>query len=72
MNTSPSSYRKMLSTPEAAQYLGLGKSTLNKLRVSGSGPRFVSYGRRVVYDPSDLDAWLNERKRSSTSEPVEG
>ncbi len=62
-------HKKMLSTPEAASYLGLGKSTLDKLRLTSGGPRYVSYGRRVAYDPADLDEWLNAGKRSSTSEP---
>ncbi len=66
----PQEYRRMLSTNEAASYLGLGKSTLDKLRLVGGGPRFITCGRRVNYDPDDLDAFLNERKRSSTSEPL--
>lgn len=60
--------RKMLATPQAANYVGLGKSTLDKARLSGSGPRFVKLGRRVLYDPTDLDAWLNQHRRSSTSD----
>jgi excisionase family DNA binding protein len=60
--------RKMLATPQAANYVGLGKSTLDKARLIGSGPRFVKLGRRVLYDPTDLDAWLNEHRRSSTSD----
>jgi excisionase family DNA binding protein len=68
MNTAE--YRK-LSTSEAAVYLGLGKSTLDKLRLVGGGPCFISLGRRVVYDRADLDAWADARKRSSTSEPLQ-
>jgi excisionase family DNA binding protein len=60
--------RKMLATPQAANYVGLGKSTLDKARLSGNGPRFVKLGRRVLYDPTDLDAWLNQHRRSSTSD----
>jgi predicted DNA-binding transcriptional regulator AlpA len=66
---SPSvSTRKKLDTVEAADYLGLGKSTLDKLRVSGGGPAFIKIGKRVVYDPADLDAWFSQHKRSSTSQ----
>lgn len=56
---------------EAAGYLGLSVSTLAKLRLTGEGPRYVRLGRRVLYDPSDLDAWISARKRTSTSD-VEG
>jgi len=64
-------YRKMLSTSGAAEYLGVGKSTLDKWRLIGGGPKFCTLGRRVVYDPLDLDAYANARKRTSTSEPLQ-
>jgi predicted DNA-binding transcriptional regulator AlpA len=52
----------------AAAYLGLSKSTLAKMRLRGDGPQYAKLGRRVVvYDTSDLDAWVNARKLSSTS-----
>jgi excisionase family DNA binding protein len=61
------SLRKKLDTVEAAKYIGLGKSTLDKLRVAGGGPAFHKVGARVIYDPTDLDAWLAQYKRTSTS-----
>jgi predicted DNA-binding transcriptional regulator AlpA len=61
-------FRKKLSTYEAAEYLGLGKSTLDKLRVTGGGPIFIKVGKRIVYDPADLDSWFDRHKRSSTSQ----
>lgn len=60
-------FRK-LNVDEAADLIGLSASTLNKLRVFGGGPQFLKLGRRVVYDPADLDAWLAERRRRSTSD----
>ncbi len=60
--------RKMLRTPEAAEYCGSSASTFEKLRLKGGGPRFVKLGRRVVYDPADLDEWLASRRRTSTSD----
>jgi excisionase family DNA binding protein len=53
---------------EAAGYLGLSKSTLAKLRLTGDGPHYVRLGRRVLYDVADLDSWIAARKRSSTSD----
>ena len=62
------STRKKLSTQEAADYLGLGKSTLDKLRViRNDGPPFFKVGTRVVYDIADLDAWLVRHRHTSTS-----
>lgn len=57
-----------LDVSGAAQRLGLSVSTLNKLRVFGGGPVFLKLGRRVVYDPADLDAWLASKRRRSTSD----
>jgi predicted DNA-binding transcriptional regulator AlpA len=60
--------RQMLRTPQAAQYLGISASTLNKYRVFGGGPAFCKLSRVVVYDPNDLDAWLASCRRTSTSD----
>ena len=53
----------------AARHLGLSKSTLAKLRLSGNGPVYCKLGRRIVYRLIDLDAWLQSCRRRSTSEP---
>lgn len=60
--------RPKVRTGGAASYSGLAESTLEKLRVSGDGPRYIRVGRVVVYDLDDLDEWLNSHKRNSTSE----
>ena len=62
--------RRWLRVPDAADHLGIGVGTLNKLRTYGGGPRYAKLGAVVVYDPADLDAWAAERKVRSTSEPV--
>ncbi|MGQ0531696.1 MAG: helix-turn-helix transcriptional regulator [Caulobacteraceae bacterium] len=54
---------------QAAQRLGLSKSTLDKMRCAGKGPRFIkSTDRAVRYDPVDLDAWIANRRRTSTAQ----
>ena len=59
-----------LRAPHAAKYLGLAPSTLAKMRLRGDGPRYYKAGARIVlYDVSDLEAWLSERSRKSTSDP---
>lgn len=65
MNGKNSSIR--LKTTEAAVYVGKAPSSLEKLRLTGSGPRYIKLGKTVVYDVADLDAWLNANKRTSTS-----
>lgn len=58
----------LLNVREAAARLGLSKSTLDKMRCAGKGPRFIkSTDRAVRYDPIDLDAWIADRRRNKTS-----
>ncbi|MCA3647041.1 MAG: helix-turn-helix domain-containing protein [Methylobacterium sp.] len=58
-----------MRVPEAARYLKLAESTLNKMRCFGGGPRFAKAGPRVViYDRHDLDEWLEDRTCRSTSD----
>jgi predicted DNA-binding transcriptional regulator AlpA len=59
----------ILRTPAAARFLGLGESTLEKMRLSGSGPAFVKLGSRAVgYDVEVLRDYLKSRTRRSTSD----
>lgn len=55
-----------LPVKEAAAYVPVSKSMLDKLRVAGGGPPFVKIGKRVLYDTRDLDQWLDGLKRTST------
>lgn len=57
-----------LDTEGAALYCGVGKSTLEKLRLTGGGPTYLKPTRSVVYQVSDLDAWLDRARRRSTSQ----
>jgi predicted DNA-binding transcriptional regulator AlpA len=66
---SPRPQTRVLRTPGAAEYVGLSDSTLEKFRLTGDGPKFVRIGVRAVgYRIEDLDAWLAERVRRSTSD----
>ena len=58
----------LIGTGEAAKYLGLSRSTLEKWRIYGGGPKFYKYLKVVRYRVSDLDEWLTERLVSSTSQ----
>jgi predicted DNA-binding transcriptional regulator AlpA len=52
---------KFLDNREAAEYLRLSPRTLDRHRLTGEGPRYRKFGRRVVYAIDDLEAWANER-----------
>lgn len=59
---------RRLHRKEAAPYLGSSLSWLDKARLSGNGPVFISIGGRIVYDTADLDAFLEQNRHRSTSE----
>lgn len=59
-----------MRTADAARFVGLSESSLEKLRCRGDGPAFIKIGSRAVgYLVDDLDAWIASRRRHSTSEP---
>jgi predicted DNA-binding transcriptional regulator AlpA len=58
----------LLSQRQAAAFLCLSERTLERWRVSGTGPAFVKLGRRVAYREIDLIEWINARVRQSTSD----
>lgn len=61
--------RKLFDTQAAAEYLGdLKPNTIEGWRVQGIGPRYIKCGRLVRYTLADLDAYLDSRVRSSTSQ----
>ncbi len=43
---------------QAAEYVGLSKSFLDKARCYGTGPVFIKLGNSVIYRTEDLDDWL--------------
>jgi len=59
---------RLLTVKEAAEYCRLSASTLNRLRVNGGGPRYTKLAGKVLYDMRDLDQWIEDSKRGSTSE----
>jgi excisionase family DNA binding protein len=60
--------RPLLTQDEAAEFLKLSVRTVERLRVSGTGPKFLKIFRSVRYRPADVEAWLAARIVSSTSE----
>lgn len=64
----PSEFQRRLRTPAAAAHVGLSPSTLEKYRLTGGGPRYAKLGKICTYATDDLDAWVAERTRTSTSE----
>lgn len=57
-----------MSTQTAAVYMGLKPQTLSAWRCSGRYCLpFLKVGRKVLYKKTDVDTWMSERTRTSTS-----
>lgn len=59
---------RLLTTMEAAPEAGVAAKTLENWRSAGTGPKFIKAGRKVLYDPHDIEAWKNANRFASTSE----
>lgn len=72
-DVSPADDFKLLSVVETAEFLGLSGSTLERMRLDGSGPPFIKLGAgkkraKVAYRISDIRAWIAGQRFTSTSE----
>ena len=60
----------LLTTKDAAAFLGISEKTLERRRLSGGGPSFLklSAGQsgRVRYAAADIERWLADCRRAST------
>lgn len=60
--------RPLAKEQEAARVLCLSVKTLRRWRWAGKGPRFLKIGGAVRYDPADLEAFMRDARRTSTSD----
>lgn len=61
-----------LTTAEAARYTLLSPRTLERMRLTGMGPKYTKAGRRVIYGRRGLDEWLESRTFESTADATAG
>ena len=60
--------RALLNETEAARILAMQVTTLRRWRWAGKGPRFIKIGSAVRYDQGDLAAFIEDGRRTSTSD----
>lgn len=60
----PTAERRLLSYGHAAEYLGISLRGMKELASDGK-IRKVQIGHRVLFDRSDLDAYVERAKRAS-------
>lgn len=64
--------RHLFDTPQLSSHLGIGEKALEKWRLQGKGPKFIKVGKLVRYDEADVLAWIEQQKRSNTTEGARG
>ena len=64
----PKGFSRRLHRKQAAEYLGVSLSWLDKARLTGLGPPYIAIGGRILYDSRDLEIFLQSNKHTSTSE----
>lgn len=50
---------QLLRIEQVAERTGVAVSTLRHWRAAGTGPKSARIGRRVMYRPEDVDAWID-------------
>jgi predicted DNA-binding transcriptional regulator AlpA len=60
---------QLLTERDASKILCLSVRTLQKWRLCGRGPRFLKLGHAVRYDRAELERFLGDARRASTSDP---
>lgn len=60
--------RKLLTSKEAAKYLGISLSFLRKMMMNRIIPMYKPNGKLCYFDPADLDAYLTSVRIASQDE----
>jgi len=68
-NAEKSAIEPLMTEEQAADALNVRRHALRKMRVAGTGPKFIVVGKtRVRYSPSAIRTWRAEREVSSMAE----
>lgn len=57
----------LLTEEEAAERIGFSYEWLRQKRRAGKGPTHIPIGNRILYDPNDIDRWLESLKTRKES-----
>lgn len=58
----------LLNEKQAAALMNVSVSFLQKLRIRGGGPKFLKISKSIRYRKSDIETYLSESERQSTSQ----
>lgn len=60
-----------LRQADVAEICGVTEFAVKSWRLKGTGPKYHRSGRCVIYDPADVQAWLNRHYQQPTTHPKE-
>lgn len=60
--------KEVLTSDEAARYLGISKSYLYKLTMSQKIPHFKPMGKMVYFNRIELESWLQSNRVATADE----
>ncbi|MEI3156331.1 MAG: helix-turn-helix domain-containing protein [Muribaculaceae bacterium] len=60
--------KEVLTSDEAAAYMGVSKSHLYKLTMRGEVPHYKPTGKMVYFNRQELEAWLQSNRVATATE----
>lgn len=60
--------KEVLTSDEAARYMGISKSYLYKLTMKGEIPHFKPMGKMCYFNRKELEQWLQNNRITTESE----
>lgn len=63
-----STTKEVLTTDEAARYMGISKSYLYKLTMNATIPCYKPMGKMVYFNRRELETWLQSNRVSTDAE----
>lgn len=63
----PDHIKSFLSEKALEEITGISTKTWQRYRTKGGGPKYIKIGSRVLYDPADINSYLESKKVASTS-----
>jgi hypothetical protein len=55
----------LIDSDQLAKWLDVPRGTLDQWASRGGGPAFVKVGKHRKYDPADVRAWIQSKRRTS-------
>jgi len=60
--------KEMLTIEEAAEYMGISKSSLYKMNMRNELPTYRPGGKRIYLKRSEINEWMSSQRRDSKAE----